>query len=166
MPIATRFCTGSYAKAVGWNGNPCLTVYKPSKQPLWTQTKDKDIQKLKVRLPENTGICVVLNILVSGWTHQNADVITVNTMKFMVPDYDSMTSHQGKNKNRRLMALCPGLPRWAGTRKAKQIWILLKQETVSGSGISWAICKSAPCSRQITMPAPHHSLFYHKQSIN
>ena len=24
-----------------------------------------------------------------------------------------------------------------------------------------AICKSAPCSRQITMPAPHHSLGYH-----
>ena len=38
----------------------------------------------------------------------------------------------------RLMALCPGLPRWAGTRKVKPIWILLKQETVSGSGISWA----------------------------
>jgi len=33
-----------------------------------------------------------------------------------------------------------------------------KQETVSGSGISWAICKSAPCSRQITTPAPHHSV--------
>ena len=32
-------------------------------------------------------------------------------------------------------------------------------ETVSGSGISWAICKSAPCSRQITMPTPHHSVF-------
>ena len=29
----------------------------------------------------------------------------------------------------------------------------------SGSGIHWAICKSAPCSRQITMPAPHHSVF-------
>jgi len=27
-------------------------------------------------------------------------------------------------------------------------------------GISWAICKSAPCSRQITMPpSPHHSGF-------
>jgi len=26
----------------------------------------------------------------------------------------------------------------------------LKQEIVSGSGISWAICKSAPRSRQIT----------------
>ena len=40
----------------------------------------------------------------------------------------------------RLTALCPGLPRWTGTRKVKSIWILLKQETVSGSGISWAIC--------------------------
>ena len=38
-------------------------------------------------------------------------------------------------------------------------WILLKQETVSGSSISWAICKSAPRSRQITMPATHHSVF-------
>ena len=59
----------------------------------------------------------------------------------------------------RLTALCPGLPRWAGTRKVKQIWILLKQQTVSGSGISWAICKPAPRSKQITMPAPHHSVF-------
>ena len=57
------------------------------------------------------------------------------------------------------MALCPGLPGWASTRKVKPIWILLKQETVSGSRISWAICKSAPHSRQITMPAPHHSVF-------
>ena len=37
----------------------------------------------------------------------------------------------------RLTALFPGLPRWASTRKVKPIWILLKQETVSGSGISW-----------------------------
>ena len=54
----------------------------------------------------------------------------------------------------------PGLPRWAGTRKVKPIWILMKQEAVSGSGISWAICKSAPRSRQITTPAAHHSVFY------
>jgi len=40
------------------------------------------------------------------------------------------------------------------------IWILLKQKTVSGSGISWAICKSAPRSRQITMPAPTTQFFY------
>jgi len=36
----------------------------------------------------------------------------------------------------------------------------LKQETVSGSGIIWAVCKSACRSRQITMPAPHHSVFF------
>ena len=59
-----------------------------------------------------------------------------------------------------LTALCPGLPWWAGTRKVKPIWILLKQETGSGNGISWAICQSAPRSRQITTPAPHHSVFY------
>ena len=40
-----------------------------------------------------------------------------------------------------LTTLFPGLPRWASTRKVKPIWILVKQETVSGSGISWAICK-------------------------
>ena len=59
-----------------------------------------------------------------------------------------------------LTALFPGLHGWDGTRNVKPIWILLKQETVSGSGISWAICKSAPCSRQITTPAPHRSVFY------
>jgi len=42
----------------------------------------------------------------------------------------------------RLTTLFPGVPGWAGTRKVKPIWILLKQETVSGSGISRAICKS------------------------
>ena len=30
---------------------------------------------------------------------------------------------------------------------------------MSSSGISWAICKSAPCFRQITTPTPHHSVF-------
>ena len=53
-----------------------------------------------------------------------------------------------------------GLPVWAGIRKVKPTWILLKQETVSGSGISWAVCKSALRSRQVTTPAPHHSFFY------
>jgi len=45
-------------------------------------------------------------------------------------------------------------------QKGIPIWILLKQETVSGSGINWAICKSAPRSRQVTTPAPHQSVFY------
>ena len=33
------------------------------------------------------------------------------------------------------------------------------------SGISWAICKSAPRSRQITTPAPHHSVFYRPDAL-
>ena len=65
----------------------------------------------------------------------------------------------------RLTALFPGLRGWAGTRKVKPIWILLKQETVSGSSISWAICKSAPRSRQITMPTPHRSVFYRPDAL-
>jgi len=64
-----------------------------------------------------------------------------------------------------LTAPFPGLPRWAGTRKVEPIWILLKQETVSGCGISWARCKSAPHSRQITMPAPHSSVFYRPDAL-
>ena len=55
----------------------------------------------------------------------------------------------------------PGLPGWASTRKVKLIWILLKQETVSGSDIS----KSAPRSRQITTPAPHRSVFYKPDAL-
>ena len=66
----------------------------------------------------------------------------------------------------RLTALFPGLPRWAATRKVKPIWILLKRETVSGSGISWAVCKSAPRSRLITTPAPHHSDFYGPDALS
>jgi len=45
------------------------------------------------------------------------------------------------------------------TRKANANLDSMEQETVSGSGISWAICKSAPCPRQISMPASHHSSF-------
>ena len=67
------------------------------------------------------------------------------------------TNNTRTHTHTRLTALFPGLPGWASTRKIKPIWILLKQETVSGSGISWATCKSASCSRQITMPVPHHS---------
>jgi len=64
-----------------------------------------------------------------------------------------------------ITALLPVLSGWAGTRKVKPIWILLKQETVSGSGISWVVCKSAPRCRQITMPATDHSVFYRPDAL-
>jgi len=78
---------------------------------------------------------------------------------------DHYQHHTRTHTHTRLTALCPGLSRWAGTRKVKTIWILLKQETVSGSGIRWAICKSEHRSRQITTPAPHHSVFYRPDAL-
>jgi len=44
--------------------------------------------------------------------------------------------------------------------KTKTNLDFLEQETVSGSGIIWVICKSASLPVQIAMPAPHHSFFY------
>jgi len=55
----------------------------------------------------------------------------------------------------RLMAFFPEKQNHSGKTNLD----LLEQEIVSGSGISWAICKFAPRSRQITMPASHHSVF-------
>ena len=46
------------------------------------------------------------------------------------------------------------------TRKGKTNLDLLEQETVSCSGISWAICKSARRPRHITTPESYHSVFF------
>jgi len=74
---------------------------------------------------------------------------------------NSHTIHQLHTLTHTLLtALFPGLPRQAGTRNVKPMWIFLKQETVSGSVISWATCKSASRSRQITMSVPHHTKFF------
>ena len=86
--------------------------------------------------------------------------VSVKSGLILIPNLQ-MNTHT----HTRLTALFPGLPGWASTRKVKPIWILLKQETVSGSGNSWAICKSAPRCRQITMPAPHHSVFYRPDAL-
>ena len=76
----------------------------------------------------------------------------------LLPIWGLCCMHRRKRLNThthiRLTALFPGLPGWASTRKVKPIWILLRQKTVSGNGISWSICMSAPRYRQITTPAP------------
>jgi len=58
---------------------------------------------------------------------------------------------------------CPGLPDEPEPERYNQEGKinldLLEQEIVNGSGISWAICKSAPWLKHITMPASHHSVF-------
>ena len=97
-----------------------------------------------------------VSVICTTTVHFNANAIkTVKheafTTEAFVGSRDNQTTTHTHTRIR-LTALSPGLPRWAGTRKVKPIWILLKQETLSGSGISWTICKSAPCSRQTTPP--------------
>jgi len=54
---------------------------------------------------------------------------------------------------------------YPGETVPEPIWIILKQETLSGCGISSAVCKSAPSSRQITMPVAHPSNFYRLDAL-
>ena len=57
----------------------------------------------------------------------------------------------------------PGLPRWAGTRKVKTN---LDFTEARDSEWQWhQLGKSAPHFRQITMPAPHHSVFYRPDDL-
>jgi len=88
--------------------------------------------------------------------HWQVRTVMINYNKWKFPhSFYVITITKKGNKHTRLTALFLGLPGLAGTRKVKLISILLKQETASGSGISWAIHKSAPSSRQITMPCQH-----------
>ena len=104
-----------------------------------------------------------LTLATSSRKHLCIGLVSVRLFPIFSPNLQYICTHT--HTHTRLTALFRGLPRWAGTRKVKPIWILLKQETVNGSGISWAICKSAPRSRQITTPAPHHSVFYRPDAL-
>jgi len=96
---------------------------------------------------------------IRSWTDHTTNFL------FKPRSLEKEITHTKTHTHARLTALCPGLPGSAGTRKVKSIWILLKQQTVSGSGISWAICKSALRSRQIATPAPYHSTFYRPDAL-
>ena len=82
----------------------------------------------------------------------------INPVKMSVPTYvrtsrikhNAATTHTHTHTQPFYCSygICPGPPGWAGTRKVKTNLDLLEQETVSGSGICWAICKSAPHPRQ------------------
>jgi len=63
------------------------------------------------------------------------------------------------------MWILSGTTRVIRYQKGKTNLDLLEQETVSGSGISWAICKSAPRPRQITTPVFHHPVFYRPDAL-
>ena len=111
------------------------------------------------------GAVVVVSLLLSERSVCLLYLPTTTTCSPLTKWSKSLYLQHYYNYYNHLTALCPGLPGWAGTRKVKPIWILLEQETVSGSGISWAICKSAPRSRQITTPVPHHLVFYRPDAL-
>ena len=92
------------------------------------------------------------------WTApRTVSEVTSVTTQMRLPMYDSFTYiHTYIHP---FNGPLPGTTRVSRYQKVKPIWILLKQETVSGSGISWATCKSVHSSRQTTTPAPHHSVF-------
>ena len=127
---------------------------------------------------KSSKMCMYLISLHFVVTYLNCIVLM---LKFSISQFIAVLYCVKTHTHTRLTALCPGLPGWAGTRKVKAIWILLEQDTVSGSGTSWTICKSAPrsrqittswtiCksaprSRQITTPAPHRSVFYRPDAL-
>ena len=78
---------------------------------------------------------------------------------FLVPAYPGYVILEKRPLNG---CCCSGTTRVSWYQKGKPIWILLKQETVSGSGISM----SAPCSRQTTTPTPYHSVFYRLDALS
>ena len=125
-------------------------------KPIWILLKQQTVSGSGIRW----AICKSATSL---QTDNHASIPPLSFLQARCPSCHPTNSVKALTDTR-LMALFPGLPGWASTRKSKPNWILLKQETVSGSGISWAICKSAPRSRQITTPAPHHSehLIEHK----
>jgi len=58
-----------------------------------------------------------------------------------------------------------GTTRVSRHQKGKTNLDLLEQEIVSGSGISWVICKSAPWLRHVITPVSHHSVFYRPDAL-
>ena len=107
-----------------------------------------------VRTPAVT--TVMINSPASATT-VSYSIIPCQMHQFSIPSYQTATHTH--THTHQFNGPLSGTTQVSRYQKSKSIWILLKQETVSGSGTNWAICKSAPRSRQITMPVPHHSSF-------
>ena len=150
----------------------CCTETKPKKS-LKQQKHRNHLEEKITSLGEKK--CQMMNLLSLCTWRKNSNQYRLHpseknkfhyiTIATNVQNFDNKCATFTKYTHIRLTTLFQGLPGWASTRKVKPIWILLKLETMTGSGTSWAICKSAPCSRQITMPATHHSLFYRPDAL-
>jgi len=144
----------------------CVSVY------LYQQWRASSDRRDVASTPRSLRVCTSLTLSELFWVDARLQPAYGSTAEALPGTRrDLPTGSQGNNNNNtythltHLTALCPWLLGWATTRKVKPIWILLKQETVSGSGISWAICKSAPLSREVTILATHHSVFYRPDAV-
>jgi len=54
---------------------------------------------------------------------------------------------------------------WAGTRKVKPIGLLLNQEIVSGSDISWAVCTLLQTDNHASTPLATTQFFYRPDAL-
>jgi len=147
----------------GVYGSEGLITWPPARMRVSTGLTPADLTRTN-----NWTVCHQQKSATLGPTVCKSNVKHTHTNTSMHACTDAHThthTHTRTHTHTHLTALCSGLPGWAGTIKVKPIWILLKQETVSGSGISWDICKSAPRSRQITTLAPHHSVFYRLDAL-
>ena len=115
---------------------------------------EHDIRRLQAAV--DTGQFFALSNTHKNALHACTHAVVIRIFKFKHTHTDT-----------HLMAFCPGVAGWATIRKVKPIWILLKQETVSGSGISWDTCKSAPRSKETTTQAQHPTaqFFYRPDAL-
>ena len=92
------------------------------------------------------------------WNCHSTCVISANMMTRMQAFFSFLYLINNNNKNNRTTQV-------SRYQKGKTNLDLSEQEVVSGNGISWVICKSAPYPRQITIRAPHHSVFYRPDAL-
>jgi len=75
--------------------------------------------------------------------------------KFIFVDNSKTLAWKQQQQQQQFNGLLSSTTQWAGTKKVSPIWIILKQETVSGSGISWTtmhICNSLQTDKHTNTP--------------
>jgi len=82
-----------------------------------------------------------------GFSFTDTDTNYSTTLQLFYGSLDFVRDYTGKPVTKRYY------------QEGKTNLDLLEQEMMSGSGTSWAKCKSAPQLRQITMPASHQLVF-------
>ena len=139
----------------------CLRLATPRNQPrIFSQLKTfvawtscwRDVDVAWLELCEEWPLCatIVLNAFVNSmdWTHFS----TTGTTHTHTHTHPFNGSFSGTTQVSRY-------------QKGKTNLDFTEARDSEGSGISWAICKLAPCSRQTTTPAPHHSVFYRPDAL-